>query len=82
MIINTKRRTSGEFLFKPLLSLAISSALLATAQADVTIEEKMSVSGAGMLKMMNMSGRTVTAISGDKARTDSDVAFESGMMRT
>lgn len=69
-------------MFKPLLGLAISAALFGTAQADVTIEEKMSVSGAGMMKMMNMSGRTVTAISKDKARTDSDVTFESGMMRT
>lgn len=42
----------------------------------------MSVTGAGMMKMMNMNGRTVTTISGSKARTDSELRFESGLMRT
>ena len=65
-----------------LLSVAIASVLCSAASADVTIEERMSVSGAGMMKMMNMSGRTVTTIAGDRARTDSDLRFESGMMRT
>lgn len=51
------------------------------AQADVTMEENMSVTGAGLMKMANMSGTTKTTISGDKARTDSDMRFESGMMR-
>ena len=50
---------------------AIASILCAHASADVTIEERMTVSGAGMMKMMNMSGRTVTAISGSNARTRS-----------
>jgi hypothetical protein len=31
---------------------------------------------------MNMNGRTITSISGPKARTDSELKFESGMMRT
>ena len=61
---------------------AIASILCAHASADVTIEERMTVSGAGMMKMMNMSGRTVTAISGSNARTDSELRFESGLMRT
>lgn len=73
---NTKRCSSM------LLGCAISSLLFATAQADVTIEEKMSVSGAGLMTMMNMSGKTVTAIAGDRARTDSDLQFESGILRT
>ena len=67
MILNlTKRRSTW------LLSCAMAS-IVCTTHADVTIEEKMSVSGAGMMKMMNMSGRTVTTIAGDRARTDSDV---------
>lgn len=67
---------------RALLSIAIASILCAQANADVTIEERMSVSGSGMMKMMNMNGRTVTAISGTKARTDSELTFESGLMRT
>jgi hypothetical protein len=51
------------------------------AHADITMEENVSVSGAGLMKMANMSGTTRTTISGDKARTDSDMRFESGMMR-
>lgn len=65
-----------------LIGIAIASILCAQASADVTIEERMTVSGEGMMKMMNMNGRTVTAISGSKARTDSELKFESGLMRT
>lgn len=62
-------------------SLAVAGFITMSAQADVTMEERVSVSGAGMMKMANMSGRTVTSISGSKARTQSDLQFESGMMR-
>ncbi len=65
-----------------LLACAIASILSAGAQADVTIEERMSVGGAGMMKMANMSGTTLTTIAGDRARTESNLQFESGMMRT
>jgi hypothetical protein len=65
-----------------LLGCAIASILYGVAQADVTIEERVSVSGAGMMKMANMSGKTVTTISGQRARTDSDMRFESGLVRT
>jgi len=54
----------------------------AAAQADVTMQEQMSLSGAGMMKMANMSGTTSTTISGDRARTESNLQFESGLMRT
>ena len=54
----------------------------AAAQADVTMQEQMSLSGAGMMKMANMSGTTTTTISGSKARTESNMQFESGLMRT
>lgn len=64
-----------------LLAVAIAG-VLATAQADVTTQERMSVSGAGLMKMANMSGTTTTTISGNRARTESDLQFESGMMRT
>jgi hypothetical protein len=54
----------------------------AAAQADVTMQEQMSLSGAGMMKMANMSGTTTTVISKDRARTESNMQFESAMMRT
>jgi hypothetical protein len=55
--------------------------LAAPAHAAVTIEETLRVEGAGLLRMMNMSGRTVTTIAGDRARTDSELQMESRLMR-
>jgi hypothetical protein len=55
--------------------------LAAAAHADVTVQEKISLNGLGMMKMANMSGTTTTAIAGDRARTDSNLQFESGMLR-
>jgi hypothetical protein len=54
----------------------------AAAHADVTMQEQMSLSGSGMMKMANMSGTTTTVISGTRARTESNMRFESAMMRT
>ena len=54
----------------------------AAAQADVTMQESMSLSGAGMMKMANMTGTTTTTISGTRARTESAMTFESAVMRT
>lgn len=79
MTIQTRFLASSP-LRRMLLTCAIAAAWPA-AQADITMEENMSVSGAGLMKMANMSGRTTTTISGDRARTDSDLQFESGMMR-
>jgi hypothetical protein len=67
---------------RALLGCAIAAALATAAQADVTIQERMSVSGAGLMKMANMSGTTTTMISGQRARTESNLQFESGLLRT
>jgi Zn-dependent alcohol dehydrogenase len=68
---------------RALLGCAVAAILsAAAAQADVTIQERMSVNGAGMMKMANMSGTTTTLISGQRARTESDMQFESGLLRT
>ena len=67
---------------RALLAGAIAALLASAAQADVTIEERMSISGAGLMKMANMNGTTTTKISGQRARTDSNLQFESGLMRT
>lgn len=64
-----------------LLGCAVAALIGATAHADVTMEERVSVGGFGMMKMANMSGTTVTTIAGDRARAESNLQFESGMMR-
>lgn len=70
--------------FRSRLLAACVAGLLAgaAAQADVTMQEQMSLSGSGMMKMANMTGTTTTVISGDRARTESAMRFESAMMRT
>jgi len=67
---------------RALLAGVLAAILSNAAQADVVITERMSISGAGMMKMANMSGTTTTSISGQRARTDSNLQFESGLMRT
>jgi hypothetical protein len=46
-------------------------------QADITIERTTSVEGVGAMAFANMTGTTKTSISGDKARTDSDMKMQS-----
>jgi hypothetical protein len=75
MLLKTRSRVQ-----RVLLAGAIA-AVLPLAHADVTVEETMSVSGAGLMKMANMSGHSVQMISGNRSRTDSDLQFESGLMR-
>jgi hypothetical protein len=66
---------------RALLGCAIAAALPLVAHADVTTEERISVSGFGLMQMANMSGKTVTTIAGNRARTESDLQFESGLLR-
>jgi hypothetical protein len=67
---------------RALLAGAIAAILTSVVHADVTIEERMSINGAGLMSMANMHGTTTTRISGQRARTDSNLQFESGLMRT
>lgn len=65
------------------LAFGVSLALaLGAAHADVKTQERMSVSGNGLMKMANMTGTTTTTISGQRARTDSEVQFESRLIST
>jgi hypothetical protein len=66
---------------RALLGAAVATILCTAAHADVTLEERMTLNGAGMMKMANMSGTTTTVIARDRARTESNLQFESGMMR-
>lgn len=80
--MRTLKQPFGTIPTRALLGGAIAAVFTMTAQADVTIEERMSISGAGLMKMANMNGTTTTRISGQRARTDSNLQFESGLMRT
>src|ERR1043165_248685 len=81
--LNRRMTLMANALRSRLLSCCVAGVLVsAAAQADVTMQESMSLSGAGMMKMANMSGTTTTTISGNKARTESNMQFESGLMRT
>lgn len=66
---------------RALLAGALAAILSNAAQADVIIAERMNISGAGMMKMANMNGTTTTSISGQRARTDSNLHFESGLIQ-
>ena len=67
---------------RAVLAGALAAIVSSAAQSDVIVTERMSISGAGLMKMANMSGTTTTSISGQRARTDSNLQFESGLMRT
>ncbi|WP_293392375.1 hypothetical protein [Nevskia sp.] len=63
--------------------LAVLS-LIATvlpAQADVTVQESMSVNGGGLMGFANMSGKTTTQISGTRSRIETDVQMQSRLVR-
>lgn len=62
-------------------SVAFATFSVGVAQADVTLRERMSVEGQGIMAMANMSGTTTTAISGKRGRTDSDMQMESRLAR-
>ncbi|MDY6944309.1 MAG: hypothetical protein SXG53_01205 [Pseudomonadota bacterium] len=65
-----------------LLAGVIVTILAGAVHADVTIEERLSINGAGLMSMANMNGTTTTRISGLRSRTDSHLQFQSGLMRT
>jgi hypothetical protein len=60
---------------------AVAAFITSVALADVTVQQHISVEGAGIMAAGNMSGTTKTTISGDRSRTDSDIKLESRMIR-
>jgi hypothetical protein len=59
-----------------------TSLLLAqSAFADITLEEKFSVRGEGLMSFANMSGTSTMSISDDKASTKGEVKMESRLAR-
>ena len=59
------------------IAAAILTSTAGVALADVTVQQKISVEGTGMMAAGNMSGTTRTIISGERSRTDSDIQFQS-----
>lgn len=55
--------------------------IASVALADVTVQQRISVEGAGLMSAGNMSGTTRTAISGQRSRTDSDIQLQSRIVR-
>lgn len=51
------------------------------AQADITLEERLSVEGAGIMRVANMSGTTKTTIAGERSRIESDLQMQSRLVR-
>lgn len=51
------------------------------AQADLTVQESISVSGGGLMSFANMSGTTTTQIAGMRARSQSEVQMQSRLVR-
>jgi len=58
---------------------AVSAAGL--SRADVTIEQQIAVDGFGPMKIGALEGKSTTAISGDRARSDSQTQFKSRFLR-
>jgi hypothetical protein len=61
------------------LTCVIAVLVPARASADVTVRESIALTG--LVNILNMHGDTTTTISGNKGRTDSNLSFESGLMR-
>jgi len=63
--------------------VAAATLILATsvASADVTVENRVAVTGVGIMSAGNMSGTTKTTISGERSRTDSDIQLQSRIVR-
>jgi hypothetical protein len=51
------------------------------AQADITLKERVSLQASGLMSFANMDGYTTTTISGQRARTDSEIQMKSRAMR-
>src|SRR5262245_4283146 len=61
--------------------IAMAVAATPVALADVTIQERTSVEGVGLMSVGNMSGTSTTTIAGDRARIESDLQMQSRLVR-
>jgi hypothetical protein len=49
-------------------------------RADITMEEHLSTQGAGVMSMANMQGKSVTTISGNRSRRESEIQMQSKLV--
>src|SRR5689334_24061683 len=78
----------GQSMRNPTLNRALlaslSAALLlaaSAAQADVTTESRIALTGIGPMAMTNMTGTSRIAISGTRSRTDMDIQLQSKLVK-
>ncbi len=64
-------------------ALPLTALMLAVqhAQADISYAQRVTVEGAGGMSMFGSEGTVLTQVSGDKARTDSDIRLQSSIAR-
>lgn len=63
------------------LAAAGTAFLTGVVQADVTVQQNVTVDGFGPMKFGAMDGKSATSISGDKARTEQQSQFRSKLLR-
>jgi hypothetical protein len=63
------------------VAAAASISITSVALADVTVENRIAVTGTGIMSAGNMSGTTKTTISGERSRSDSDLQLQSKVVR-
>lgn len=61
-------------------TLLLSLAAMGSARADVTITEHTTVTGAGAMSLIGMTGTTVRSVSGDHERDDSNLTMTSRLV--
>jgi hypothetical protein len=71
-------RRQGLLAWHTLFAVTLVSA---HARADVTVQEKITVQGSGIMSFANMSGTSTHAISGKRSRSDADLQMESRLVR-
>lgn len=70
------RRVAGKC-----MAVLVAAGLAGMVQADITIEQQINTDGFGPSKFGAMEGRSSTAISGNKSRTEQQTQFKSRLLR-
>ena len=66
--------------YLPSLLVVSLGALAGVAHGDVVIEQTLDLDGAAGFSMLAMQGTSVTSLTADKSRTDSDMRFKSALI--
>lgn len=74
------RRSTGKWVVAT-VAATLAAGMAGLVQADITIQQQVNVDGFGPSKFGAMEGKSSTAISGDKARTEQQSQFKSRLLR-